>query len=170
MALYFLSIPCACFITGYFLLKKTNNEISHLVAVFAAISLILGLMLAPWQILLLLLILILTSTSYEYYTSKVVSRETQHPQQPVPKSEPDYNLIYRGASYRADLNAKSSGVTVPLATHKLSFRGCTYFVHADPNVQLAEIITPPVIYKLSFRGSAYSINRTAYREIKERRM
>lgn len=166
MALYFLSIPCACFITGYFLLKKSNNEISHLVAVFAAISLVLGLMLAPWQILLLLLILILISTSYEYYTSKVVNREIQYPQQPVPKSEPDYNLIYRGASYRADLDTKSNGVSVPLVTHKLSFRGCTYFVCADANAQSAGIITPPVTYKLSFRGSSYSINRTAHKEIK----
>lgn len=171
MALYFLSIPCACFIISYFLLKKTNNEISHLVAVFAAISLILGLMLAPWQILVLLLILILISTSYEYYTSKVVNKEIQYPQQPVPKSEPDYNLIYRGASYRADFDAKSNGVTLPLVTHKLSFRGCTYIVCADPNAQSAGIMTPPVTYKLSFRGSTYSIiNRTTQREIKERRM
>ncbi|MBD2531524.1 hypothetical protein H6G97_18790 [Nostoc flagelliforme FACHB-838] len=166
MALYFLIVPCACFITGYFLLRKNNNEISHLVAVFAAISLILGLMLAPWQILLLLLILILISTSYEYYTSKVVSREIQYSQQPVPKSESDYNLIYRGACYCPDINSKSDGETIPLVIHKLSFRGCTYFVCADPNAQSTEIITPPVTYKLSFRGSTYSINRTTHKEIK----
>ncbi|QMS87852.1 DUF4278 domain-containing protein [Nostoc edaphicum CCNP1411] len=167
MALYLLILPCAFFITGYFLLKRNNNEISHLVAVFAAISLILGLMLAPWQILLLLLILILISTSYEYYTSKIVSRETQYPQQPVPKSEPDYNLIYRGACYRADPNAKSDGVTIAPVTHKLSFRGCTYFVCADPNAKSDGVTITPVTHKLSFRGSTYSINRTAHREIKE---
>jgi hypothetical protein len=145
MTLYFLGIPCVCFITGYFLLKKNNNEISHLVAVFAAISLILGLMLAPWQILLLL----------------------QYPQQPVPKSEPDHNLTYRGAFYRTDLNGgKSDGLTIPPVTHKLSFRGCTYFVCVDPN-QSSGVTTPPVTYKLSFRGSTYSVNKTAYREIKE---
>jgi Domain of unknown function (DUF4278) len=167
MALYFFILPCAFFITGYFLLKNNNNEISHLVAVFAAISLILGLMLAPWQILLLLLILILISTSYEFYTSKVVSRETQYPQQPVPKSEQDYNLIYRGACYRADPNAKSDGASIAPITHKLSFRGCAYFVCVDPNAQSDGITTAPVTYKLSFRGSTYSINRTAHRETKE---
>ncbi|MBW4427710.1 MAG: hypothetical protein KME50_25515 [Nostoc desertorum CM1-VF14] len=166
MALYFLSIPCACFITGYFLLKKNNNEISHLVAVFAAISLILGLILAPWQILLLLLILILISTSYEYYTSMVVNREIQYPQQPIPKFEPDYKLIYRGASYSADLNTKPDVVTLALVSHKLSFRGSTYFVCTDPNAQSTGIITSQINYKLSFRGSTYSINRTAHREIK----
>ncbi len=166
MALCFSILPCACFITGYFLLKKSNNEISHLVAVFAAISLILGLILAPWQILLILLILILISRSSEYYTSKVVSSEIQYPQEPVTKSEPDYNLIYRGASYRPDLDAKSNAETIPLVTPKLIFRGCTYFVCADPNTQSAGIITPPVTYKLSFRGSSYSINKNAHREIK----
>ena len=167
MALYFFIFPCVCFITGYFLFKNRNNEISHLVTVFAAISLILGLMLAPWQILLLLLILILISTSYEYYTSKVVNRETQYTQQPVLKSEPDYHLIYRGACYRHDLNLKLDGETTASVTHKLSFRGCTYFVGADPNTQSTEIITPQAIHKLSFRGSTYSINRTTHREIKE---
>ncbi|WP_414517306.1 hypothetical protein [Nostoc sp. PCC 9305] len=135
--------------------------------VFAAISLILGLMLAPWQILVLLLILILISTSYEYYTSKVVSRETQYTQQSIPKSEPDYHLIYRGACYRHDLNSKLDGETTPLVTHKLSFRGCTYFVGADPNTQSTGIITPQATHKLSFRGSTYSINRTTHRDIKE---
>ncbi|MEH2369886.1 hypothetical protein [Nostoc sp.] len=135
--------------------------------VFAAISLILGLMLAPWQILLLLLILILVSTISEYYTSKVGSRETQYTQQPVPKSEPDYHLIYRGACYRHDLNAKLDGETTASVTHKLSFRGCTYFVGADPNTQSAGIITPQATHKLSFRGSTYSINRTTHRDIKE---
>ncbi|MDZ7963813.1 MAG: DUF4278 domain-containing protein [Nostoc sp. DedSLP03] len=135
--------------------------------VFAAISLILGLMLAPWQILLLLLILILISASYEYHTNKIVNRETQSTQQPVLKSEPDYHLIYRGASYRHDLNPKLDGETTASVTHKLSFRGCTYVVGADPNIQSTGIITPQVTHKLSFRGSTYSINRTTHREIKE---
>ncbi len=167
MALYFVILLCACFITGYFVLKNSNNEISHLMTLFAVISLILGLVLAPWQILLLLLILIFISTSHEYYTSKVFSREIQYPQQPVSKSEPDYNLIYRGACYRADPNTKSDGVTIAPVTHKLSFRGCTYFVCLDPNAKSDGVTIAPVTHKLSFRGRTYSINRTAHREIKE---
>ncbi|WP_448267330.1 hypothetical protein [Nostoc sp. DSM 114159] len=135
--------------------------------VFAAISLILGLMLAPWQILLLLLILIIISASYEYYTNKIVNRETQSTQQPVLKSEPDYHLIYRGASYHHDLNPKLDGETTASITHKLSFRGCAYIVGADLNTQSTGIITPQATHKLSFRGSTYSINRTTHREIKE---
>jgi predicted membrane protein len=139
MALCFCIILCACLITGYFLLKKSNNEVSHLVAVFAAISLVLGLIFAPWQILLLLLVAVLISTSYEYYTSKVVSQETEFPQQPVPTSEEDcHHLIYRGASYSS-----------------------------QSNVNLDEESIQPVTYKLSFRGSSYFVNKTSHREIKE---
>ncbi|RCJ28439.1 hypothetical protein A6770_23525 [Nostoc minutum NIES-26] len=167
MALCFLILLCSCFIASYFLLKKNNNEIAHIVAVFAAISLILGLILAPWQILLLLLISIPLSTSYEYYTSKVVSRETEYPQQPGRKSEPDYSLMYRGVSYRADPCTQSNGVTIAPETCKLSFRGSTYFVRIDSNAQSAGVPLALETCKLSFRGSTYSVNRTAHREIKE---
>ncbi len=129
MALCFLLLLCACLISGYLFLKKNNDEISHLVAVFAALSLILGIILAPWPILFLLLIPILLSTSYEYYTNKVVSKKIEYPQQPVQKFEPNSNLIYRGVSYSADSKPQSSGVTTPTVTYKLSFRGSTYSVN-----------------------------------------
>jgi hypothetical protein len=168
MALYFLILLCACLTTSYFLLKKINNEISHLVAVFAAICLILGLILAPWQVLILLLIPVIISTMYDYYASKVVSRETETPQQLVPKSEPDENnLIYRGVCYRADPNTKSDAVTTQAVTHKLSFRGSSYLVRVDANAQSDAVTTQPVTYKLSFRGCSYPVNRAAHREIKE---
>ncbi|MDZ8050325.1 MAG: DUF4278 domain-containing protein [Aulosira sp. ZfuCHP01] len=135
-------------------------------AVFAVISLILGLIFAPWQILFLLLIPVLISTSYDYYTSKLVSKEIEDIQKPVQKSEPDNNLIYRGVCYRAEPKAKSDGVTIQPVTYKLSFRGGSYFVRCEPKVKLAEVTTPPVTYKLSFRGSTYCVNKTAHPKIK----
>ncbi|RCJ19011.1 hypothetical protein A6S26_28025 [Nostoc sp. ATCC 43529] len=119
MASYFLIIPCACLITSYFILKKISSEISHLVAVFAVISLILGLIFAPWQMLVLLLIPVIISTSYEYYTSKLVSEKIEPSQQPVCESEADCNLIYRGVSYRGDSNGKLDKVATPKITYKL---------------------------------------------------
>ena len=168
MALCFFILLCAGLITSYFLLKKSNNEISHLLAVFAAISLILGLFFAPWQILVLLLIAVLFSTSYEYYTSNFVSRETESPQQPVPTSQGDcHHLIYRGVSYSANPNTKSDEVNIQPVTYKLSFRGCSYSVCLDPKDQTDEVNVQPVTYKLSFRGKSYSVNRTAQREVQK---
>ncbi|BAY77721.1 hypothetical protein NIES25_41890 [Nostoc linckia NIES-25] len=159
MASYFLVIPCACLIASYFVLKKINSEISHLVAVFAVITLILGLMFAPWQMLVLLLIPVIISTSYEYYTSKVVSEKIESPQQLVCESEADCNLVYRGVSYRADSNGKLDKVNTPKATYKLSFRGSTYFACVNPNPESPEVTTSPVTYKLSFRGSTYCVKK-----------
>ncbi|MCF2150620.1 DUF4278 domain-containing protein [Desmonostoc muscorum LEGE 12446] len=165
MASYFLIIPCACLIASYFALKKINSEISHLVAVFAVISLILGLIFAPWQMLLLLLIPVIISTTSEYSTSKGVSEKIEFPQQPVCESEADCNLIYRGVSYRADPNGKLDQVTTPGVTYKLSFRGSTYFICANSNIESTGVTTPGVTHKLSFRGSTYCVNKTAHKEI-----
>ncbi|BAY08765.1 hypothetical protein [Calothrix sp. NIES-2098] len=167
MSLCFLILLCACLSISYFLLTNINKEVSHLVAVFAVISLILGLIFAPWQFLFLLLIVVVISTSYDYYTSKLVSQESEEQQQPVQIAEPNHSLIYRGASYRPETNAKSDGVTIQPVIHKLSFRGGNYLVRLDPKFQSAEVTTPPVTYKLNFRGSSYSVNKNLHSEIKE---
>lgn len=165
MASYFLIIPCACLIASYFVLKNINSEISHLVAVFAVISLILGLIFAPWQMLVLLLIPVIISTGYEYYTSKLVSEQIEPPQEPVCDSEGNCHLIYRGVSYRTDSNGKLDKINTPKIIYKLSFRGSNYSVCVNPKPEPLEITTPPVTYKLSFRGSTYSVKKTAQSKI-----
>ncbi|MEH2346496.1 MAG: hypothetical protein V7K55_00555 [Nostoc sp.] len=62
MPLFFLIPLCTALATGY-LFKKSNDEISYLAGVFAAISLILSLVLAPWQIQFGLLIMVLIMTN-----------------------------------------------------------------------------------------------------------
>ncbi|MBD2514013.1 hypothetical protein H6G93_03145 [Nostoc sp. FACHB-973] len=62
MALFFLIPLCTALATGY-LFKQSTDEIAYLAGVFAAISLILSLVLAPWQIQFGLLIIVLTITN-----------------------------------------------------------------------------------------------------------
>ncbi|MDZ8185212.1 MAG: hypothetical protein RMX96_10210 [Nostoc sp. ChiSLP02] len=62
MALFFLIPLCTALATGY-LFKKSTDEIAYLAGVFAAISLILSLVLAPWQIQCALLIIVLIITN-----------------------------------------------------------------------------------------------------------
>ncbi|MDZ8025169.1 MAG: hypothetical protein RMY36_011555 [Nostoc sp. SerVER01] len=62
MALFFLIPLCTALATGY-LFKKSSDEIAYLAGVFAAISLILSLVLAPWQIQFGLLIIVLIITN-----------------------------------------------------------------------------------------------------------
>jgi hypothetical protein len=62
MPLFFLIPLCIALATGY-LFKKSTDEIAYLAGVFAAISLILSLVLAPWQIQLGFLIIVLMMTN-----------------------------------------------------------------------------------------------------------
>ena len=62
MPLFFLIPLFTGLITGY-LSKKCNDEIAYITGLFAVISLILSLVLAPWQIQLVLLILVFISTN-----------------------------------------------------------------------------------------------------------
>ena len=61
MALFFL-IPLFTGLIGGYIFKKSNDEIGYLVGIFALISIVLSLVLAPWQIQLLLLIFTLITT------------------------------------------------------------------------------------------------------------
>lgn len=157
MALYFLILVCACLTSACFLLKNNNREIAYLVGIFAVISLIAILILAPWQILILLLIPVVISTTYEYYTSKQVSTDTQEAQLPICELEPQDKLTYRGVSYHLDPHTKSDEVKTSPITHKLNYRGSSYSVCVDTNDQNTALTTPSVSYKLSFRGNTYSI-------------
>ncbi|MBD2529983.1 hypothetical protein H6G97_10550 [Nostoc flagelliforme FACHB-838] len=62
MPLFFLIPLCTALITAY-LFKKGTDEIAYLAAMFTAISLILTLVLAPWQIQLGLLIIVFLITN-----------------------------------------------------------------------------------------------------------
>ncbi|WP_373529379.1 hypothetical protein [Nostoc sp.] len=62
MPLFFLIPLCTALFTGY-LFKKGTDEIAYIAGVFAAISLIVSLVLAPWQLQLGLLIIVFIITN-----------------------------------------------------------------------------------------------------------
>jgi hypothetical protein len=61
MALSFLIPLFTCLISGY-IFKKGVDEITYFAGILAVISLIISLVLAPWQFQLLLLIVVLITT------------------------------------------------------------------------------------------------------------
>jgi hypothetical protein len=61
MHLSFLIPLCTGLAIGY-VSQKCDGEIAYLISLFTVISLILSLILAPWQFQLVLLILVLVST------------------------------------------------------------------------------------------------------------
>ncbi|WP_016952809.1 hypothetical protein [Anabaena sp. PCC 7108] len=62
MPLFFLIPLFTGLITGYFFNRK-NQEIAYIAGVFTAVSLILSLIIAPWQLQLGLLVLVLVGSN-----------------------------------------------------------------------------------------------------------
>jgi len=62
MPLFFLIPLVTGLATGY-ISQKCRDEIGYIISIFTIISLILSLILAPWQVQLLLLIAVLASTN-----------------------------------------------------------------------------------------------------------
>jgi hypothetical protein len=61
MPLFFLLPLSICVITGY-IFNRCSDEVGYLAGLFAIISLILSLILAPWEIQALLLVTVLVTT------------------------------------------------------------------------------------------------------------
>ncbi|AFY40822.1 hypothetical protein [Nostoc sp. PCC 7107] len=62
MALFFLIPLFTGLATGY-LSKKCSDELAYLTGIFTIISLVVSLVLAPWQIQLLLLVFVVITTN-----------------------------------------------------------------------------------------------------------
>jgi hypothetical protein len=62
MPLFFLIPLFTGLVTGYFS-KQCHDEIAYITGLFTVISLVLSLVLAPWQIQLVLLVLVFISTN-----------------------------------------------------------------------------------------------------------
>ncbi|MBN3991487.1 MAG: DUF4278 domain-containing protein [Nostoc sp. NMS2] len=87
--------------------------------------------------------------SYEYNPSKVASKKTEQPFQPVPQLGTAYNLIYRGVNYRIDPNSKSAEVPLSPVAYKLSFRGITYFVNKTAQGEITVVSQPAITSKVA---------------------
>lgn len=62
MPMFFLVPLLAGLTTGY-ISKKCQDEVAYLTGIFTVLSLVLSLVLAPWQIQVLLLIVVFASTN-----------------------------------------------------------------------------------------------------------
>ncbi|AFY54839.1 hypothetical protein Riv7116_2323 [Rivularia sp. PCC 7116] len=61
MPLFFLIPLSICVITGY-IFNRCSDEVGYLAGLFAIMSLVLSLILAPWEIQALLLVIVLVTT------------------------------------------------------------------------------------------------------------
>ncbi len=113
MALSFLIPLFTGLITGY-IFKKCADEIAYLAGLFAIVSLILSLVLAPWQVQLLLLIVVLIATKKLLLQNEYKLKVLEHNQEKLNSADKNELVIsqpksadkkilakYPGASYQA---------------------------------------------------------------------
>jgi Domain of unknown function (DUF4278) len=79
--------------------------------------------------------LIYRGNKYDYAPSMFADR----PFQMVRNPGPEYNLIYRGVTYRVDPSVKLNEVSVPVESHKLIYRGAIYFKSSTVQKEITEI-------------------------------
>ncbi|MFQ4142679.1 DUF4278 domain-containing protein [Chlorogloeopsis sp. ULAP02] len=122
MPLLFLIPLLTGLVTGY-IFKTSTDEIGQLTGVVAAISLILSLVLAPWQIQVLMLIVVLVSTSKLLQQNEYKLRLDGNNQQQI--NDGDSN----------EAVSSQSSTRVNEITHK--YRGGNYQIN-DVKLQFSE--------------------------------
>lgn len=107
MPLFFLLPLSICVITGY-IFNKCSDEVGYLAGLFAIISLVLSLILAPWEIQVLLLVVVLVTTKKllqrNEYKLKFEQSGTNYQTVPQPKTaKREVTRQYRGANYQVNI-------------------------------------------------------------------
>ncbi len=112
-------IPLFTGLVAGYIFKKSTDEIGQIIGVVAAISLALGLILAPWQVQLLLLIVVFVSTKkllqqneYKLKQQEKDQEQLNNQNQELISSQPqlledEAILKYRGNNYQPpDMNVE----------------------------------------------------------------
>ena len=108
MPLFFLIPLSICVITGY-IFNRCSDEVGYLAGLFAIISLIFSLILAPWEIQVLLLVVVLVTTKklLQLNEYKLKFEESSDDNPTVSQSKTKgrkFNLKYRGSGYEVKKN------------------------------------------------------------------
>ncbi len=91
MAWYFI-IPLGIALVVYYILKHATDEIAYIATAILVVSLIISLIIAPWQFQFLLLLLVLLSNIR-------IWQKTEDIEDDLSPADPKINMSYRGINY-----------------------------------------------------------------------
>lgn len=129
MPLFFLIPLFICVITGY-IFNKCSDEVGYLAGLFAIISLILSLILAPWEIQVTILVVVLVTTKKLLQGNQC---RLKH------EGGNNYPIVSQSKTAKREVNRQ--------------YRGVNYKV----NIENSELIEEEVVGK--YRGNAWIIHR-----------
>ncbi|MBF2006867.1 MAG: DUF4278 domain-containing protein [Chlorogloeopsis fritschii C42_A2020_084] len=120
MPLLFLIPLFTGLVTGY-IYKTSTDEIGQLTGVVAAISLILSLVLAPWQIQVLMLVVVLVGTQKLLQQNEYKLRLDQNNQQPMNDSGSNEAMSSQSSTKANEINRKYRGGNYQINNVRLEF-------------------------------------------------
>lgn len=89
---WYLIIPLGLALVVYYILKHATDEIAYIATAILVVSLIVSLIIAPWQIQLFLLLLVFLSNIR-------IWQKTEESEDDLSPDQPKINMSYRGINY-----------------------------------------------------------------------
>ena len=159
---YFI-IPLGIALVVNYILKHSTDEIAYIATAILVVSLIISLMIAPWQLQLLLVIMVLIGNLRIWQNNEEIIDESLEKQQPI-------ELSYRGINYEVQPKCNlTSDLTVdePVNEEKIigKYRGQLLKTHTNKNIKLTT--EEKHNFEIKYRGIKVNPNKSSLTETKE---
>lgn len=159
MAWYFI-IPLGIALVVYYILKYATDEIAYIATAILVVSLIVSLIIAPWQFQFLLLLLVLLSNIR-------IWQKTEELDDDLSPADPKINMSYRGINYEVQpKSAIAANEEVKEAEMVIGkYRGQVLKTHSPQHTQVQSETTRN--FAIQYRGIKVKPQPSSLTEVAE---
>lgn len=159
MAWYFI-IPLGIALVVYYILKHATDEIAYIATAILVVSLIVSLVIAPWQFQFLLLLLVLLSNIRIWQQADELDDD-------LSPADPKINMSYRGINYEVQpKSAIAANEEVKEAEMVIGkYRGQVLKTHSPQHTQVQSETTRN--FEIQYRGIKVKPQPSSLTEVAE---
>jgi membrane protein implicated in regulation of membrane protease activity len=159
MAWYFI-IPLGLALVVYYILKHATDEIAYIATAILVVSLIVSLIISPWQFQFLLLLLVLLSNIR-------IWQKTEDLEDDLSPADPKINMSYRGINYAVQpKSAIAANEEVKEAEMIIGkYRGQVLKTHSPQHTQVQSETTRN--FEIQYRGIKVKPQPSSLTEVTE---
>jgi hypothetical protein len=157
---WYLIIPLGLALVVYYILKHATDEIAYIATAILVVSLIVSLIIAPWQFQFLLLLLVLLSNIR-------IWQKTEDIEDDLSPADPKINMSYRGINYAVQpKNALAANEEVKKAEMIIGkYRGQVLKTHFPQHTQVQSKTTSN--FEIQYRGIKVKPQPSSLTEVTE---
>jgi len=157
---WYLIIPLGLALVVYYILKHATDEIAYIATAILVVSLIVSLIIAPWQFQFLLLLLVLLSNIR-------IWQKTEDIEDDFSPADPTINMSYRGINYEVQpKNALAANEEVKKAEMIIGkYRGQVLKTHSPQHTQVQSETTRN--FEIQYRGIKVKPQPSSLTEVTE---